>query len=237
MPRETRRVVFSHAELHLAMSEYAHHLDKALPSGWMESLAFDPKRDPALVIMRRLESGSMQPATFRLPEVGAALLLFCTNHKIPLPKRGRKGLEKHEDTAAFTIVHQIRYATCTRVLILDALESGRHHLRKLLRQGQIADAVEAGSVEEALAILDKPEKRPDLVLCEAELGDRSGLDFARVLRAKEGHPARQIPILLFSADPKLPSSDLWRKAGVTAVLPKPIGPQALIDAVINTVHV
>lgn len=104
MPREIRNIYFTAQELHRAMGEFIARSQAPLPTGTLDSLTFEPGKDPALVI-RRHELGSDLPRqlTFREAEVAAALILFCRNHKTPLPKECRKRLIKQDNGAALII--------------------------------------------------------------------------------------------------------------------------------------
>ncbi len=70
---------------------------------------------------------------------------------------------------------------------------------------------------------------PDLILCDTHLGDESGLDFCRDLKAMAD--LRDIPVLFLSAsrDPEIVS--LTRQAGGDYYLSKPFDPNVLIEVV------
>jgi CheY-like chemotaxis protein len=82
---------------------------------------------------------------------------------------------------------------------------------------------------EAVELLARPDGRsglaaalghnPDLVLLDLELPDISGVDVLRVLRT---HAARDIPVIVMTANPTPQSAAAARAAGVEAYLVKPI---------------
>jgi putative two-component system response regulator len=70
---------------------------------------------------------------------------------------------------------------------------------------------------------------PDLILCDTQLREESGLDFCRDLKAD---PAlRDIPVMFLSAsrDPKI--IELTQEAGGAYYLSKPFDPNVLIETV------
>jgi CheY-like chemotaxis protein len=233
MPKESRRVIFSHAEIHLAMCEYSQHFGKPLPSGRLESLAFNPKLDPALVLVRRLDTGEALPTTFRSPEVGAALVLFCQHHNIPLPRKGRKGLDKLEDTACLSIAHDWRYAASTHALLIDDRKGMKPVIQRLLKQNNITEITDADGPNAALSLLEKGICKPDVILCDHDMDEMSGLDFARALRARLDVPSSRTPILLLCADSQVAQGGAWKEAGINCVLPKPLVAQELLDAIMG----
>ncbi|MBY0429795.1 MAG: hypothetical protein K2Q10_01240 [Rhodospirillales bacterium] len=104
MPKETRRILFSPAELNEAMSLLATQSKFPMPPGTLDRVVFDPAKEPALVLTRRIV-GSVMPQmfAFRKEEVAAGLILYCRSHKIPLPRNSRRSLVKHDDGAIFVI--------------------------------------------------------------------------------------------------------------------------------------
>ena len=106
MPKENRRIVFSPAEVHRALLEYSSKHNRPIADGKVDSLLFDPAEDPALVLMIHRLDGQIEHHSFRLAELGAAIITFCRNHKVPLPHKGKKSLIKVEETVAITLSHE-----------------------------------------------------------------------------------------------------------------------------------
>jgi hypothetical protein len=93
----------------------------------------------------------------------------------------------------------------------------------LLLESWGMEVLEAGSGEEALALLDELGILPDLCLVDHQLGDGlSGLETLETLRALHG----AIPARLITANRSAQMLDQARKAGI-AVLMKPIDARAL----------
>ncbi|MBI5119849.1 MAG: hypothetical protein HZA67_02515 [Rhodospirillales bacterium] len=106
MPKENRRILFSSAEVHRALLEYSAQHNKPIRDGKVISFLFDPAETPALVLMVSAKDGQIENHSFKLAELGAAIITFCRNHKIPLPHKGKKSLIKMEDTVAITVGHE-----------------------------------------------------------------------------------------------------------------------------------
>lgn len=94
MPTEIRRIVFSNAELLLAlMAQNKSGQDSKMPAGAITACMVKDEADGIVHVQMLSENG--EPATYsvRHAEVGAALLRFCRDAKIPIPKRGKKSLK------------------------------------------------------------------------------------------------------------------------------------------------
>jgi DNA-binding NarL/FixJ family response regulator len=89
----------------------------------------------------------------------------------------------------------------TSVLLVDDHELIRQGLRRAFeRTGDFTVVGEAGTVAEALALVD--EHRPDVVTMDVRLPDGSGVDAARAIRRK--HPATGIVVLtMYAGDEQL----------------------------------
>jgi DNA-binding NarL/FixJ family response regulator len=103
----------------------------------------------------------------------------------------------------------------TTVVLVDDHELIRQGLRRAFeRTGDFTVVGEAGSVEEALAVID--EHSPEVVIFDVRLPDGSGLDAARKVRA--GHPTMGIVVLtMYAGDDQLFGA---LEAGASAFVPK-----------------
>ncbi len=106
MPKENRRIVFTPAEVHRALLEYTAQHNRPIGDGTVESFLFDPVENPALILMIHRADGQIENHSFRLAELGAAIITFCRSHKVPLPHKGKKSLIKVEDSVAITVGHE-----------------------------------------------------------------------------------------------------------------------------------
>lgn len=104
MPRELRKIVFTAEDLHRAMLDFIGRSGTPIQRGALERLRFDPAAEPALALTQRPVGGVLSTnMAFRLAEVMAALILYCRNRAIPLPRHARRRLERHDEGAAFVI--------------------------------------------------------------------------------------------------------------------------------------
>lgn len=103
------------------------------------------------------------------------------------------------------------------VLLVDDDPALRELVARGLRAAGAA-VVEAGGVDEALALADGG---PDLVLLDLDLPDGSGLDVARGLRE---HPAtRATPIVMLTSSEEAADIAAAYAAGVNGYAVKPVG--------------
>ena len=111
-----------------------------------------------------------------------------------------------------------------RVLVADADDATRN-LVHLTLQGW--DVVEATSMTSALHAVE--DRRPDLLLLDAELPERGGAAFGRLLRSRP--ETATLPVLLLTdLSRPVPESDL-AVIDPDGVLPRPFGTFALWDAI------
>ncbi|CAA6603818.1 hypothetical protein MTBLM1_150002 [Rhodospirillaceae bacterium LM-1] len=106
MPKENRRILFTTAEVLRALMEYTALHNRPMGKGDVVSMLYDPKEDPALVLMVSGADGQIENHSFRLAELGAAIITFCRSHKVPLPHKGKKSLIKVDDAVAITVGHE-----------------------------------------------------------------------------------------------------------------------------------
>jgi CheY-like chemotaxis protein len=98
----------------------------------------------------------------------------------------------------------------------------------------VKDITAAKDVDEALQILS--EQKFDLVIADYRLGEKSGADFTKLVRAARGAGDRFIPIIACTSDTMPEVIRELRDAGADEILGKPVSPQSLaakMDAVIN----
>src|SRR4051812_40474336 len=76
-----------------------------------------------------------------------------------------------------------------RVLLVDDEAFVRGMTAKLLAQLGCTQFLQAGSGREALAILDTPTSKVDLLLCDLAMPDMDGVEIVRHLAARKERPA------------------------------------------------
>ena len=105
MPAEIRSIIFTQEELVSALAEFAKRKGRPLPAGRVADcrVSGDP---PAEVVLAIAIDGKEAPEAtpFAASDVGAALVYFCIQRKIPLPAKGAtKVLRVHGDSLALFI--------------------------------------------------------------------------------------------------------------------------------------
>lgn len=103
MPKETRRILFSSVEVYQALLHYTANHNKPVRDGMVVSMHFDPAEDPSLVLMVQTQGGEVENFSYKLAELGAAIITFCKRQRIPLPHKGKKSLIRVEDSVAIAI--------------------------------------------------------------------------------------------------------------------------------------
>jgi CheY-like chemotaxis protein len=112
------------------------------------------------------------------------------------------------------------------ILLVEDDDINRKLVRIVLGGGhyRISEAV---SVEQALALLQ--HEKPDLLLLDIRLGDGSGLDVIRAVRADPAFD--QIPALAITAQAMKDDESRFLAAGFDAYLSKPIDTRRLPEVV------
>ena len=111
------------------------------------------------------------------------------------------------------------------VQIVDDVKAPRRVLRKLLSEIGITTVTEAENGAEAIASMK--ERMPTLVICDFHLGDMTGVDILKRVRA--GESSAQVPFILISSDVGPNDAQLAKEAGVSGYLLKPFSLQNLLS--------
>lgn len=111
------------------------------------------------------------------------------------------------------------------ILLVEDDDTNRKLVRIVLGDGYRIS--EAASVEQALALLQ--QEKPDLLLLDIRLGDGSGLDVIRAVRADPAFD--QIPALAITAQAMKDDESRFLAAGFDAYLSKPIDTRRLPETV------
>lgn len=111
------------------------------------------------------------------------------------------------------------------ILLVEDDDTNRKLVRIVLGDGyRISEAV---SVEQALDLLQ--HEKPDLLLLDIRLGDGSGLDVIRAVRADPAFD--QVPALAITAQAMKDDESRFLAAGFDAYLSKPIDTRRLPETV------
>jgi len=91
-----------------------------------------------------------------------------------------------------------------------------------------AEVVEAGSAPEAMGVL--ATRTPDVILCDIGMPEEDGYTLIQRIRSRPGK-AGQIPAAALTAWTEPEDRDRALASGFQIHLPKPIQPDALVEAV------
>ena len=134
--------------------------------------------------------------------------------------------------SSFAVVgHDTAVDPSVRVLMVDDDEFMLDVVGELLRQAGATDVHRARDGHEALAVVDDPARRPDVVLCDLDMAGMDGIVFMRHLadRAYDG-----AVIVMSGSDDRILSavSDLVREheLDLLETLSKPLDPERLFRA-------
>ena len=109
MPTETRRLVFTSDELKEALTRYSQTGTQALPRGQVVGCDLKGERGvQAVVAVSDPGSGEVRKVDLDATQLGACLIKFCLDNKIPLPRDGTKSLQVVGDDIALRITRGLR---------------------------------------------------------------------------------------------------------------------------------
>jgi hypothetical protein len=99
MTTEIRQIAFQPAEVCAALQDYRRRRNEPLPAGSIASVDFGSGPDIVVkLIIQNDSSGARHEVAFDTDVVGAALILFCINRKIPLPATAQKKVQRIGDS-------------------------------------------------------------------------------------------------------------------------------------------
>jgi hypothetical protein len=94
MPSELRQVLFPKPELQSAIRKYARTIRHRLPPGEIVECKVEGGTDSFVALRLKDEiTGEEDSVSFNEAFVGAALLRFCMDLHIPVPRKGEKALK------------------------------------------------------------------------------------------------------------------------------------------------
>lgn len=129
------------------------------------------------------------------------------------------------ETESDPVRHSPRLAPLP-VLVVDDNATNRHLLSDMLRNMGLQPSL-AASAADALALLQAQPDFP-LILLDAQMPDRDGLDLAREIRANPQLATSQI--IMLSSMSRAMDAEQLRQLGVNKFLAKPIDQRELYDA-------
>jgi two-component system, chemotaxis family, chemotaxis protein CheY len=111
------------------------------------------------------------------------------------------------------------------ILIVDDFATMRRILKNILRQIGFTNIKEADNGREALAELKK--EPPDLILCDWNMPEMSGLDLLQSLKSEE--TLKDIPFVMVTAEAKKENIIEAVKAGVSSYIVKPFTAETITE--------
>ena len=148
------------------------------------------------------------------PGRGSRFILTLPQHKAPFPAAPKRQSRAEEDTGPAKIL-VVEDNTVNLFLLQNILEAAGFEVSEALNGEE--------AMEEVVS------SRPDLVLLDMGLPRKSGLDVIREIREKEEFA--DLPVIAVTAYAQKQDQDSFEKAGITAVLTKPVSEIPLLEAV------
>lgn len=106
MPMEMRKLAFTQDELQAALVNYALRSEIKLPNANIEKIRVkeeddEKKTTSVTLVYPASESGNdLRSVEFSEAQIGAAIILYCKNLSIPLPRNARKTLSAENESVA-----------------------------------------------------------------------------------------------------------------------------------------
>lgn len=107
MPRELRKVIFSRNELQAALVSHLLHSGKSMPNRPIDRLDIGEGLAAVTIVFQPDDSTEVQQWPLSQEEVAAALIRYCGQFSIPLPRAARKRLQmdNHSLALIFSLDH------------------------------------------------------------------------------------------------------------------------------------
>lgn len=115
------------------------------------------------------------------------------------------------------------------VLVLDDNAFFGRLLQQIFRGFGTESVSVTGSPEDALMLL--ATGRYHLIIADQMIGTHVGSDFVSRIRAADGEPYQEVPIIMVSAHTDTDNVRRMRDCGATEILAKPISPGSLLERI------
>lgn len=116
-------------------------------------------------------------------------------------------------------------------LVVDDSEQMRNYLVSVLEIFRVRRVRTAAGGSEAMRMTVR--EPPDLVITDLQMSPVDGVALVRWLRDDPDSPDRFVPAIMVTASTRAPELAQARSAGLHRILPKPVAPQALGDAILE----
>ena len=109
MPRELRKVIFSRNEVQAALVNHLLHSGKTMPSCPIDRVEIGDGPAAVIIFFQPGDPTEIQEWPLSQEEVAAALIRYCGQFAIPLPRAAKKRLQPDNDSLAliFSLDHRI----------------------------------------------------------------------------------------------------------------------------------
>lgn len=107
MPTEVRRLVFSNAEFYAALDQYLSRTGTSLPSGPIVKIRTDTIHDTITIDICRGTGATNEAVTLEARKVGGALISYCIDNRVPLPRGFSKSLIVAGDNIALDMTNAV----------------------------------------------------------------------------------------------------------------------------------
>ena len=109
MPRELRKVIFSRNELQAALVNHLLHSGRTMPNSPIDRLEISDGPAVVTIFFQPGDPMDIQEWPLSQEEVAAALIRYCGQYAIPLPRAAKKRLQPESGTLAliFSLDHGI----------------------------------------------------------------------------------------------------------------------------------
>jgi CheY-like chemotaxis protein len=121
----------------------------------------------------------------------------------------------------------------TKVLYIEDNDANVRLVEAMLEMFGVREAFSAMTGEQGIAVA--AQERPDVILLDLHLPDMPGEQVLRRLRATDA--ARDVPVLVVTADANPGTSRRLLNAGVKGYITKPVSVSQLFDALVDAVKV
>ena len=108
VPKELRKVIFSRNELQAALVSHLLHSGRAMPSRLIDRLEIGEGLAAVTIVFQPGDSAEVQEWPLSQEEVAAALIRYCGQFNIPLPRAAKKRLQPDNGNLAliFSLDHR-----------------------------------------------------------------------------------------------------------------------------------
>lgn len=112
-----------------------------------------------------------------------------------------------------------------KILIVDDSQFMRTVIKDILTKENYKEITEAKSYEEGLSIYKK--EKPDLILLDAVLPHKSGIDLLKEIRKKD----KETKVVIISSVEQQATVDKAHELGVSAYIMKPFEEKKMLDTI------